>query len=577
MEKKGGRMLKNESLLKLVIIFLLCLGWCFVLFQQIRADENVVVGEQTNTQVSEEKQSYSLQESNDFQQGEQGVNQEVISNEEKTALESNQVEKTPAPSEEKDKSVVPPASQEGAKTISLDFKEADIKSILRIISLKSGVNIVSSPDVTGLVTIRLDNVDWEKALAVLLDTYGYGYVKKGNIISVSPLDKLTEQKKKEQELAQVQATASEVFHLKFIDAADAKKALEPLISPRGKITILEMTGKSGWAFAGETFAKVERKEKERKSRASLLVVTDIPPKLEEIREVLKVIDKQPEQILIESTIVEVSRDYLRDIGFDYATGTVSDNSYIKGSDNGKFMVGGYSYGGKDIDGSGVSPAIFNPSKTGLTPLNSGLELALKKISGSQWEMIFHALEEDVHANILSAPKILTLNNQEATILVGKKYPILKTTQSEATTNVQLSLDYYQDIGIQLNVVPQISGENQISMIIHPAVSTFTQTVGQSPTLYPIIETREAETQVLINDGETIVIGGLIKEIDNKEKLGIPFLSKIPFIGALFRRDTRDLEKIELLIFIKATIVKPEKNLSLTQEDMKFLEGKAISK
>jgi len=160
--------------------------------------------------------------------------------------------------------VLPPKEEEGfTGNVTLDFSNADIRSVLKIISLKTGVNIVASPDVTGTVSIYLDDVPWEKALEVILSTYGYGYEKKANVISVAPLDKLTEQKRMEQELSQVQPTVTEVFQLKFLDALDAKKALEPLISPRGRITVLESTGKAGWEFGTEALAKREVKEREK--------------------------------------------------------------------------------------------------------------------------------------------------------------------------------------------------------------------------------------------------------------------------------------------------------------------------
>lgn len=436
--------------------------------------------------------------------------------------------------------------------ITLDFKDADIRSVLKIIALKGGVNIVASPDVTGNVSVYLDNVNWEKALDVILNTYSFGYEKKGNIISVAPLDKLTEQKRMEQELSQVQPTITEVFKLRYIDASDAKKALEPLISARGKITVLEMTGKAGWEFGGEALGKKKTEKKERTSLTKVLLITDIPPVIEQLKAVVKEIDYKPKQIMIEARILEVSRDYLDDIGFEYSTQEVgaSDITIDGSSSHDVYGVGGRVLTGNE---NTITPSVFQPSSTGLTSANAGIELVLKKLMGSRFEAIFHALEEDVNSNLLSAPRIVTLDNQEATILVGEKYPILSTDVSGTdTTTTTTSLDYYQDIGIQLNVVPQICGENKINMIIHPAVTSFTQTVGTN--LYPRITTREAETQVIINNGDTLIIGGLIKDYENKAKIGVPWLSKIPLLGLLFRRDTSDTAKIELLIFITATIV-----------------------
>jgi general secretion pathway protein D len=150
---------------------------------------------------------------------------------------------------------------------------------------------------------------------------------------------------------------------------------------------------------------------------------------------------------------------------------------------------------------------------------------------------------------------MALNNQEATILVGTKYPILKTdnTGAGSTAVTTVTLDYYQDIGIQLNVVPQVGANDYINMVVHPAVTSYTTTLGSNA--YPIIETREAETRILMKDGETIVLGGLLKDVKNKGVEGIPFLRDLPYVGVLFKRDTVDFSKIDLLIFISARIVK----------------------
>jgi type IV pilus assembly protein PilQ len=448
----------------------------------------------------------------------------------------------------------------GSENVTLDFKDADIRSVLKVIAYKSGINIVATPEVMGTITIRLQDVPWKKALDVILKTHGYGYEQVGNIITVAPIDTLTEQKKKEVELAQVQPTVTEVFKLKYLDAQDAKKALKPQLSPRGKITVLEMTGQAGWEFGTTELAKRKRIAEKKMGRSKTLIISDIPPVLDRIKEVVEKIDIKPQQILIETRLMEVNRDKLRDIGFDWATGStgVSDgigHTPIDKSD-GKIVA---TVGAHAIGTSGITPSIFGPKASGLTPTAGGLEFIYRKLSGTQFEAILYALEEDVDTNTLSAPSIMALNNQEATILVGTKYPILKSEEStQSAYTVSKSLDYYQDIGIQLNVVPQISGEDHINMIIHPAVTSTTSGVGDTETVYyPIIETREAETRILMKNGETVVIGGLLKDIRSKSTVGIPILSKIPILGLFFRRDTVDTAKIDLLIFLTAHIVKED--------------------
>lgn len=449
-------------------------------------------------------------------------------------------------------------------SISVDFKDADIHNVLRAIALKGNVNIVAANDVMGNITVKLTDVSWEKALDVILKTYDYGYEKEGNVISITTMERLTAQKEAQKKLSEIQPVVTDVFMLKYVDAEDVKETLKPQLSSRGTITVLKMTSEAGWKFAtsskGESLQKLERTEKPKTARSKVLIISDIPQYLEKIRGVIEKLDVQPQQILIEARIMEVNEDVLRDLGFDWGTGSSgAESSTITSMPADKSLtgetvaaVGGHSLGGQ------VTPAIFEPKATSITAANTGLKFLYQRLKGNQFEVVMHALQEDVNANTLSAPRILTLNNQEATILVGTKYPILTSQIStQAGTTVTSTLDYYQDIGIQLNVIPQISGDKYINMIVHPAVTSYdsTNTVGTNK--YPVISTREAETRVLIENEQTIVIGGLLKDVKKKASTGIPFLKDVPILGGLFSRDTKDVEKIDLLIFITASIVKPE--------------------
>jgi len=460
-----------------------------------------------------------------------------------------------------------PAVSPGLKeAITLDFKEADIRDVLKVIAYKSGVNIVASPEVAGTVNVRITEVPWEKALDVILKSYGYAYDKQENIIMVAPLEKLTAQRKMEQDLAQVQPTLTEIVNLKYIDAGDAKKAIEPQLSPRGRVTILEVTGQAGWGFGG-AFSEKSSRTSQTTSRSRTLIISDIPPVLEKIQEVLADIDIKPKQVLVETRLVEISHNRLKDLGLDYATGTpgaassttVSTETITKDLYSGAHIFGG----------AGVTPAAFAPQAAAISTANTGLNLVFQKISGTRFEVILRALEENVAANVLSAPSILTLDNQEATILVGEQFPIVSTTKSSDTsTTVDVSLDSYIDIGIQLNVVPQVSGINRdyINMIVHPAVTNEGTLIENR---YPRITTRETQTQVLMRSGETIMIGGLIKDVKNESKQGVPFLRRIPWLGPVFfERNTVSTEKVELVLFITAHVVDDK---SLTTDQIEILE------
>lgn len=458
------------------------------------------------------------------------------------------------------------AQKEG---LTLDFKDADIRSVLRILAEKGNINIVYGPEVTGMVTMKLKNVTWEKALDVILKTYGYGYEKENNIIRIMTLEKLTEEKTAKKELEKVEPVLTKVFVLKYLDASDAKKVVDTFLTDRGKASVVEMTGIRGWEFEVEAKLKREEEGEEKVDvRSKTLVVTDIESSLNRITQILSEIDVMPKQIIIESKIVEVSKDKLDDIGFDWGTGyngtqpsnvnlvTIKKTKEEETSEQRNSMVAG----AHSLTWP-INPSVFGPKSSGLDMTNTGLQFVFRKLTGTEFEFMLHALQEDVEINILSNPKVLTVDNQEATIMVGTKYPILSTSVSGTdTTTTYSSLDHYADIGIQLNVVPQIVGDKFINMIIHPAVSSFTETLkarsstGQITAEYPIINIREAETQVVMKSGETVVIGGLLKDVKSTGEFSVPILGDIPLLGALFKRQTTDTEKIELLIFITATIV-----------------------
>jgi len=455
----------------------------------------------------------------------------------------------------------------------LKFKDVDIKIVIQSIAVKAEkdgekVNIIVSPEVEGLVTVRLENVSWQEALDGITGAYNYDYKWLGkNIILVGTLDEIKDKELREREMHEIEVPRTKVFNLSYLDASDAKKTIEPLLSVVGKISVLETTGQAGWEF-GTDVTKRTRSKEGKISRTKTLVVSDVASTLKDITLLLEELDVKPQQILIKARIMEVSNDFLKDFGFSWGTGSdgasQSDLRFQEIDNNGRKTAAGHML-------NSVTPNIWNPLEgTAFTPSTAGLQLAFQKLTGQQFEVILSAVEEDANTNTLSAPTIVTLNNQEASILVGEKYPIIQTdTSTENSRIIGGSLEEYKDIGIQLNVVPQICGKNSefINMIVHPAVTSESGTVSvkaDSDTIlvsYPIISSREAETQVLVKDGETIVIGGLMKDVKSKEEIGIPFLSKLPILGWLFKRSTEDTLKMDLLIFITAKIIEPGEIIS----------------
>jgi type II secretory pathway component GspD/PulD (secretin) len=213
--------------------------------------------------------------------------------------------------------------------------------------------------------------------------------------------------------------------------------------------------------------------------------------------------------------------------------------------------------------------------------NSGLSLAFQKLTDLQFAVLLHLLEEDASYNMLSAPKVMTMDNQDAVILVGQKLPIISTTLDYSTVNPTRTtkLEKYEDIGIKLKVLPQVCGDNYINLIVHPSVrellgyqsgdASGAIAGGSSGADYPIIAAREAETQVLVKSGQTIVIGGMIREKKQNTQMKVPFLGSIPLLGSLFRRDTVNSEKVELLIFLTATVRSSTEEMAVKTPDSPF--------
>ncbi|MFH0828099.1 MAG: secretin and TonB N-terminal domain-containing protein [Candidatus Omnitrophota bacterium] len=482
--------------------------------------------------------------------------------------------------------------------VTLDFKDADIRNVLKIIAQKSGINIVATPDVVGTVTIKLSDVPWDRAMEVILKSNGFGYQRQGNVILVTKIENMSKIQSEE-------PLKTEIIDLKFLDAQDAVRILIPMLSNRGKMSILYSKGQKGWKFGtfriGQTtvdsamlqkeadakrleIVSVEKNaagqivstkmENEPSIKSKTIIVTDTDSVIDRIKtDIIPQIDRRPKQVLVEARIMEVNIDKLRDIGFDYGTGLTGADTLDANSLNTLTKSGNTvkTQAGASLLNSQLTPSNFGAknSASGIEPFNAGLELLLKKVTGKQFEVMIHALEEDVHVNTLSSPRIVTLDNQEASILVGYHMPILASTLSKdgdtGEVVINQSLGYYQEIGIRLNVVPQVSEEGYINMIIHPSITSSTTNVTANSVIgnttistdYPIIDVREAQTQILMKDGETVVIGGLLKDVQTKGVTGVPFLSKIPFLGALFRRETIDNSKVDLLIFITAHVVTDE--------------------
>lgn len=571
---------------------------------------------------------------------------------------------------------------------SLKFVDEDIRIVLRSLAKAYGFNVTLAPEVEGKVTVDFDNVKIINALDTILVDQGLGYRISGSILRVTTLEKIQEensadaaleaaaaQKAVEEAKKRAAQEAAEplevqIFKLKYIDANDAKEAIEPMLTPgRGKVMVLKTKQYTGFEFEATEEFGMEGGEKAATEfiRSRILIVQDIKTVLSRIDDVVKKIDQRPPQIMIDAKILEVPIDQEYRLGinwtkalnqwevgagdikatFDrsfgrektsatessrqwgednYSLNEIFDNRTINdGSSEGdlSYAASGYpSRSGLDIEIPDLLDWTIGESDTGgpaqenaswqalvLNDLTSRGYTAtesqnifnnyLNNISDSLFDLatsgqtysavlkaadfslMLSAMETDSNIVILSNPRIIVHENYAAKIFVGIRYPILKTEVGAGDGGAVggTSVEEWKEIGITLKVIPQVRdrGEGEgdgINMIVHPAVSTTDENAysvdnqgNQVYSSYPIIKIREADTNVTINDGDTIVIGGLISSYTVDEEDKIPLLGDIPVLGYLFKEEYTKLEKKNLLIFITARIITDDMELSAYEKLM----------
>jgi type IV pilus assembly protein PilQ len=394
----------------------------------------------------------------------------------------------------------------GAGTFSIDVEGADIRTVLRAIAEFSGRNIVVAQNVRATVKIALHDVGWQEALRTILRSNGLDYTEDGPIIRVDEASKLQAEavdretaRARQLELIPLE---TRVIRLNYANASEMEGVLASSLSRRGSI----------------------KSDK----RTNTLLVTDLPSTLDAVEKMATELDTTTPQIEITAKLVDVDAEALRNLGVEWNVG----------QDDPAFFTGGTRRAlnpNNDPDqalAGGINTPIPDPA--------INIEYGIFKNWGSI-EARLTALEQDRKANIISNPRVTTVDNREAKIVVGQKIPLI--VQDVAGNPVS----QLQTIGIQLKVTPHLTEDKRIVLDLHPEVSDLSaQSTVQGGV---IINTSEADTRVMVEDGQTAVIGGLIRTNDSKVRKGVPFLKDLPLLGMLFRSDTVVRQNRELLIFV----------------------------
>lgn len=450
------------------------------------------------------------------------------------AEETAQPDETPAPEPE---TAIVEAAAPGNVTV--DFKDADIHNVLRILSLKSGVNIVAGRDVSGSVTLRLVNVPWEKALDVLLKTYGYAYDRNDNVIRVTTLDNL-----KSEELS------TEVFALNYSQAAEVDKSVRDILSERGKMRA--------------------------DTRSNTLIVTDMPTTLQNIRKIITRLDQMTPQVLIQAKVIEMTLGDADKFGIKWNvkagvggasrphTFPFSAVAPVNSSMLRTFLPPGR---GQTQTAAAGSSSSVTTSTTNDFPINTPMafqatfpvadkeEFNFGTLDFTQFQAVLEMIKQRSDTKVLSEPHVTTLNNREAKILVGEVIAIPTFERNSSTGRMEITGYEDRDLGIRLSVTPQVNNANEIVVDIHPEI---TNLLGYdaltSDIKAPRFTTREAQTRVRIKNGQTIAIGGLIKENTTDTETKFPILGDIPLLDRFFRHTDKSVTKTDLLFFMTVTIL-----------------------
>ena len=399
--------------------------------------------------------------------------------------------------------------------IALDFYQTDIKNVFRILREVSGKNFAIDKDVTGNVTLTLEKpVPWDQVLDLVLRMNQLGMIVEGEIYRIATLATLT--KENDLRKAQIAALQKEREQIKALEPLETKYI--PISYSDAKTEILPHI---------ENILTKDRGTATVDAKNNQVIITDTADKIAQAEEIARLIDKVTAQVIIEARVVEIEESFTKEIGINWS-GT---------------------FGPIDMNEGGSNYTTDIAMNYAAENTTNGFQLAYEKIAGTPFSLDakLTAIEVNGNGKILSAPKIVTLNNKKAVISQGSEVGYLER-DSSGGSSVE-----FKAVDLKLEVTPHVTPDNRISMTILITKNDVTDYVDG----VPVISTNEATTELLVNDGDTVVIGGIIKNTETKEKNAFPGLYKIPVLGWLFQSNMDESEKRELLIFINPKIVQLE--------------------
>jgi type IV pilus assembly protein PilQ len=403
------------------------------------------------------------------------------------------------------------------KKITLDFKDADIDNILRLFAEVSDLNIITTEDVTGTVTVRLVDVPWDQAFDIILQSKNLGVERIGNVMRIAPLERISMERKLRADAAkateELEPLTTELIQVSYSTAAELASKVRGLLSSRGSVTVDE--------------------------RTNTLIVKDIQANIMNAKDLVRILDAQTPQVLIQAKVIEANLDFGRELGIQWG------GSFQQPGDPASTVAGDSPAGG--------DWAINLPAAVG-SGAGGAIEFAIANLTNTRYlQARISALESKGQGKIISSPRVTTLDHTEASIEQGLRIPYLKLTEEgTATTD-------FIEANLKLTVTPHVTADDHIKMELTISKDTPDQSIVVQGV--PSIDKKEVKTEVLVMDGEVVVIGGIYTYTKTGTVDAVPLFYKIPLLGWLFQKRTKDDTKRELLIFIAPRIVQPRRTVT----------------
>ena len=438
--------------------------------------------------------------------------------------------------------------------VTFNFQDVPVRTVLQLIAEESNLNIVASDTVQGNVTLRLVNVPWDQAMDIVLRAKGLDKRKDGNVIWVAPQPELAAfEKAKEDARIDLENRVDLVTDYIQINYHNAAAIFKALTEAKG----IGNQGSGGGGGSGndqENGFLSQRGRIVADERTNTLMISDIPKKVAQMRELISVIDRPVDQVLIESRIVIATDTFARDLGARFGiqgrrignntgaiSGSLGNNADI--INNGQYNIPG----GLNFDLPATTTNGVNVGALAYTLLGANFAIDIE----------LSALQQEGRGEVLSNPRVVTSNQREAIIRQGREVGYVTLTgggsQAFPTPTVE-----FKDVVLELKVTPTITSDDRVFMVVHVTKDEVLRYIDTSIGQVPEIATREINTAVLVDDGQTVVIGGVYEFTDANSVAKVPFLGDVPFLGNLFKKRSRSKEKAELLIFLTPKVMRVEK-------------------